>query len=1103
MLSKETSKYDLLLHQCLDITLKEGHTLSLALIDEKKYLTSLFFLKNSRVYSVNIPTKKLSELDFTKNHETIYITTNDTNDYLICIFKSGRIFALDFYENKVVYFKNIFNINDKLDSSFKLYSNSTLDKVVVYTSNQIIVWYSSLVKYKSSMTNINNVKGNIKELLGFHIYIQLKEERKSVASSYEKNYKDAFNCFFGNNYFLGSHMRLVYVLLLPQVNLKNTYKLVLIMYLFLFDKETKFKAVDMKSDNEYKNKFYSKYLFTYMIVLPEIEKKDYQSDKENTNKDTSSSFNSRKISKQLLSPSSNNNNNNNNTNNTHQQPHKKTLVTRASTTGTIIAIGINFVNEKASYVVLFYTEVNRFTSYRTSHFVHIFNNSKTSFSNNNNNMNNNNIITNKQLIIEDIVFICNDNYLVILFAGGFFTIINQNFQCIHFHEVLNHVTRVEYSNALYFPKMFAEIGNSKLYSQRIRIIPSIKYSDYFVFYTGNIILGFQCSNKNYIEKRLQNEIQTFEEFIDDLLFFQISNIEDENKKEIFFEKINNYIVITFADIFTRRENDSIFQSENINAIIKSFVKFLIMYRTLNLLHEDNFMILIYFLNISSDFFSYLLRLKEIWLAYLFIELTEIYLLSLFKFKNIKNKKQKNYLYSTNNNIKKTLNESTYVLFNPSQLTSSNLSLKCYNKITNYTIFSKFRLILLFYALIEFRNTQALNINVLYYVLAKVACKKLQQNNLLDDIHYILRIIIRNWKYLKNENLKAGGEEYVLNGFTMNYRTELMSQFLHSRSRKYDGIQKEYDIDFIGEFYTLDEIQNFINTSEGYCYGDEENLINEYGYVNNIGVIQKWILLVTNYLFGEFFLDIKKYLMNHLDQTINNILRKAEENISPEEKNLAKLVYFNIFFMNILIYRLINKFISFVINNSIQNDDNSLSQFSIEFISPVDIPFLFYEFYSNETSEDNIILNNEIKNKETLITNLNEIICRYERITIFNLSVMFDFSDLLMKSGFKYYCKNINDIQTKLLQINQNNPAQQCIFTLLQYQLMLIHKVLWFSLLYDNSIDLFGIIVNNALYLETIFKKEIFELALLLLNGYLRYFITQNKKNKTQIIKKIV
>lgn len=1009
MINIDNSKFDLFLHKCFDIKLKEGHTMSTAVIDEKNYLTTLYFLKNTRIYQIDIPSKQLEELSFSKNHEVFYITGNSNNEYLIAVFKNGKIFAVGI-KKQIFYFKNLQNQdkdnnnNNKVDNSFKIFCNDNLDKVVVYTSAQITVWYRSLTK-----TKITSSK-EITELMGFHIYIQLKEERKVFLSQKDKLYKDDFICYFGNNYYLGSFIRLFYILLIPQTELKNTYKLMIINYLFIFDKENKLKAIDNPDVqiNEYKTKFNSKYIYSYILSDRPIENDKTKSQRS-----------------------------------TRRAPPKKTIISKSNTSGTMIAIALNFPNEQCSQLILFATEVYKFSSYNLA-----------------------NIVLNKDdeddfLTVEDLEWLCNDIYIIIFFAGGYFTIMNTSFQTILFYDFSNNITKIENTNLLYAPIMLIQSTND-LSSQKIKLIASKQKTDYFVIYVKNIILGFQCSNQSFIDRRINNEISSFEDFLADLTFYQVNYIEDENQKDILFDKLNNFIVMTFNDIFLRGDNDNLFQSENVNSLIKSFVKFILIFRNLNLIHETNLPILSYFLNVSNDFFFYLIKLKEIWLAFLFIELFERYMLKIFRLKNVKSKK------NIQNQQAKFIKETANILFNPYGI--SNISLKCYNKINNNTIQSKWRMILLIYSLIEFRSNQALNINVLYFILGKIITEKLQKNNLLDDIHLILKIIIRNWKYLKNENLKAGGEEYVLNGLTMNHRTELMSQFLHTKINKNDN----FNIDFLNEFFSVDELYNFLYINKIFCIGNDEALINEYSYVNNIGVIQKWILFFGNNLYSELFEDLKDYLNNHLKQIVDNIMKKNEDNISPDEINLGRIVYFNLFFFLLSLANLFKSLLKSFSKKSLNNKK------LYKLVSPIDIPFILYEFYSES---------NNIQDQDGLEKLLLSYFQRYQKHFTFTISDSFDLADYLMGKGFKFYSDNMDEI-------NENNdmfeksPIQNYIYSMHLFYLMIIHKT--------NSVFLFencDKIIDSIDLLDKHLKKDILEFYLLILNGYVKYFLYKEEKNK--------
>ena len=82
-----------------------------------------------------------------------------------------------------------------------------------------------------------------------------------------------------------------------------------------------------------------------------------------------------------------------------------------------------------------------------------------------------------------------------------------------------------------------------------------------------------------------------------------------------------------------------------------------------------------------------------------------------------------------------------IILNPR--TIENISFNSYKYSKNQALYSRMRLILVFFCLIEFRNNFALNINVLYFVLAKLIIIKLKNNDLLEDILNFTQIIIKN------------------------------------------------------------------------------------------------------------------------------------------------------------------------------------------------------------------------------------------------------------------------------------------------------------------------------------------------------------------------
>lgn len=234
-----------------------------------------------------------------------------------------------------------------------------------------------------------------------------------------------------------------------------------------------------------------------------------------------------------------------------------------------------------------------------------------------------------------------------------------------------------------------------------------------------------------------------------------------------------------------------------------------------------------------------------------------------------------------------------MIFNPNFLQAS--SVKGYNRINNYSLFSKLRLLIIFFCLMEFRNNQARNINVLYFVLAKLVVDRLKKENLLDDLNFMIKVIIRNWKYLKSENMKSG-EEYILNSFSMNQKADTLALLLHTNNfitsnyigrktvtRSMGNVDNVTTIrntksrfDFFNDFYSLDELTNFNNFIINYSTGQDNILSREFNYFNHLGIIQKWLTYFMNFLYPELFKDYKQYINTHLKQTISNNIKKKPE-----------------------------------------------------------------------------------------------------------------------------------------------------------------------------------------------------------------------------------
>lgn len=257
------------------------------------------------------------------------------------------------------------------------------------------------------------------------------------------------------------------------------------------------------------------------------------------------------------------------------------------------------------------------------------------------------------------------------------------------------------------------------------------------------MISFQVNNKIFETKVLTLKCESFDEFLFNLKYYQLYLSDSENNN-ILFDKIHNYIICSLSGLY-KAEADMTITNEYKANIYNFFVKFIRIFRSLNQIHETNLTILLYLMGTSNDFFYFLLQSnnkynldKEIWLGILFINLCENYILKHLRLKIPKNKLCDDEMFS---------NSTAYMAFNP--YFQQNSSLISYDSISNKVLHIRLRLILIFNALIEFRNNQAVNINILYFILAKLCSEKIKKYNLLDDIQLIVKAIIRNYKYLKS------------------------------------------------------------------------------------------------------------------------------------------------------------------------------------------------------------------------------------------------------------------------------------------------------------------------------------------------------------------
>ena len=1092
MKDRKKQYIDVSIRKFFDCKLKSGKEMKKAHLDESSCFQGIYFLKNTSLFRINLQTKKINKIEFPKNEDVLYITGNSNNDSIICILKSGKLIAID-QDQKVKIFQNLnilhlIPINTKqkelnFEKTIKIFANNFLDKVIIITESTIVIWYKN--NFGINNSNNNEITGSFytlyKETELLKCNIELKEfQSKSNIHNQNKVLKTSTTAVFSNNYFLGSHAKVFYVA--TEISSSTNYqkmRLVIMDYLFKFDYNFKYRSIPNNIDHIVVT-YHNFYNTEEIEDLYEIKTK------------ISESFIKLNEQESYMSLT---------------KSHK--IILKSNLDGNVVAIVLNFSNFKNNNIIFFMCETYQFSSCKL---INIIGDKLTTYS--------------SFIEISDIEWLANDMFLLVLFNTGTFFLMNINYQVILLNDLSNIILPYDwYYIPIYFNinKIKFDPNNNVMNEENsAKLIVSKQRDDIFFIYSKTYGISFQLNYKSY-ENRLISVQIPYENFCDllyELKYLQLhvtsSDVEvspdtdvNINVCEIIDKYLSHLLTIglgnaysqkTFSigtsntvstnnnpnqksvtnikDNYSKHEDiinktnqkdksnitktnlmiNSSQKSETLNHIMKTFVKFIRIFRSINQLHGGNLTLNTYLLLRAKDFFVHLVNHQEIWLAVLFIELMEKYLCEPMKL-------------TTKQNGNRNLTMQTKI-FNPT--ITKNISFQSYKYFNNKIILSRMRLVLIFIFLFEFRNHLTLNINVLSFVIAKALIKKLKDNDLLDELLSVAKIIVKNYKYLKQENFKSGKDEFVLNSISMSYKNEIFSDIQITPNERDD-----LNFDFFSEFYSIDEFQRFNEVNKSLIQDDDINLINEFSYLNNVGILQKWIIYFTNYLYNELFMEFKLYLDNHLRQMLCE--HKTEANTSPEEQTLSKLIYFNInfFLQSILIF--LENYFNKIINHSYKNDELDYTPF----ISPVEIPFMIFEYYIQETNPNQNTLPFEIQ------INLSQLI--RERSKDYNISLedSMVFIDYLNANGICYEpCEIIIPQDDSNNMINyQGNQALNYIYSAFLFYLMTLHKLNLIYLLRTKEEMIYKIISM----FDSKQKKECYEYLFLIVNGLLKYYLKTNTK----------
>ena len=942
-------------------------------------LNKIIILYNNKLYEFLIKEKILKKnKQIPKKIKIEYIFSSKNKNILIIIDNNLNIYTFDF-EN--LYFFINFKFQNFPNNN--LYINDNASYLILINDTNIYF----IFKIKQTQINLNfyYIENNV-------IKISLENEKKNILPQNGKIFYEGFEIISGNNYYLGSFIKIYYIFLVKFNNI-SINKIFLIEYYFLLEKENKNNFLLDSINNTFEFKKYFKTRYSYSYILPNFEYND------NINKN---------------------------------------ILIKSNYSGKCIAILVF-----NSILILFYTETYKFIKINLKSLYY------------------NNIL--EKYLIENIIWLSlNDIFLLIFFSNNTF---------ILFDIITLNIIKINKSNTY---NLFT-LTDDYIYGFNYLYTSSKLYIDYnyvnknqldLLLYNKNIItlitFDFEKFNNNIID--INNKLNSFNNFLYNLHNIQNNFFIDEEEYSIIYEKINNFMFSYYDTIYSisnnknlikininketdltnvliQEENDMntslIAQDEHIADAIKLFVDFIKILKSLNEYHYNDFSILNLLIIIANDFFFFLLFLREIWLSYIFLIICEKYLLESLQLKFNKNEQ------FDQEAIK---NKIIFFIFNPHFI--NNNALKCYNNMTNCCLFSKLRVYLFFYSLIEFRNNQALNINVLYFVLAKKIISELKSKNLLDDINILLKVIINNWKFLKEENVKIGKEEYQLNSLIINKLKNLLNFGKETKNKKFN---------FLNNIYTEKELCSLNDINYNYICNNYENIENL--YINNFenlenksGIIQKWNIYFDSYFYEDLFEEIRNYYNK------NNIDVEVNFNVN-----------FFVLQIQIFLIKILDN-LNFKYTNFSQN------------ISITDIPYIIFEFL--KTYEIKIIN----INSHEINSYLYQLIIKYIKETDDKFIESFEFCEFLLSKGILYKHKD-----------NNIYNYEKYIFVILITILLLSIKTNSISLI-EKYINL---IIKSIKMINPLINRDILTCYILVIKGYLKYYNIIQKNELQSILEQLI
>lgn len=1122
------TKSDIIIRKVFDIKFKIGNEINFATIDENKYLETFLFLKNNKIYFANIISKQHKEFLFFKGKEIIYLNSNQSNEIHIAVDNYGNVYLInskikDEFQVDIIkgmiYKSSLFeglknkqndfqiknNIENKIQ--FQIHVDNNGKRILIINDKCFTIWYNSNDKNKNENNSLTMVKSNsLKKLMNKVISSKKLKSERSHSSESSTSRKDTLNEKQGTYY---------------SVSLENEIKIVVFNKIYYHSISYIF-CNTFENGNCLKISYIVLNLFDETNILKKnnIELLNKISEKEEIEVD--SNFNSKSIYRLTIinyiftfnSKSNFKLNIQNISKKINYFPFEfnlkdekltsKRIVSSYSKNGDKVLICTNSEYNSSTRLFIYYDNNYKIVSVNLSSLIES-SNSNTSTTNID------------KIWVEDIGFLLNDTIILILFKKCFICFIDINFNLLSFIDI---------SKSIICPNNNITIGYPINYSYSAvnienKIIISSNKEDYFLIITNNYSICYQLNFSNYKEKIFKKLNNVSSSLITNYIYiYQIlSSLKTKRFKNNYFyfdikdsdmlDKIHDFMIEIFNK-FTINNDQNIMRKklEENNEIndksIKLLINFIQIFRKMELSYI-NLTISIYMNGIINDLFYYYISIKNFHLAFIILKLSEIYYLNKMKIKinkfgiqiqleNMNNniytmKSFYNQYFSKNSILLKYILpslKSNYLIFNIypfNNIINNNLK-----TLDNFTIQSKLRVILILSSIIESQNFM-INENksysdneditennkekfykrISYFLLSYNCFQNSLNNNIINEFKVILKSILRNYKYLKSENKRYGKEEFLLNGLTINLKTELLTFLLDEKLSRED-----IDFQFLESFFSTEDIPHFNNISKNFtCENNDNFVIEELTNLNHSGKIMKWIYLLNNNLFLSLLNDCKIYFSKS-KSNINKI-----KNNNFEIKNVIDFISFNMILIIIIIIILIKQIIiidlsNFTFRNYSSYKINSFSK--LKMINLIDIPLLimnYNHYFDNK--------NNKIKTN----INLSKFLIKLIESKSKNSNINYEDGNNLINILFTSLLKDFF-VEYKITFINNNSKK---IFTCGIIYIFLHFK---FDLIQSIDFNLISLLIDE---LEICSKQLFIDFLYNVLNGYLKYylFIEQNSK----------